>query len=478
MPQQPGEIVAEKYRLVRRLARGGMGAVWQARHLGLDSDVAVKFRRADAEGGKVPDERFRREARLAAQLKSPHVVHVYDFGLHENEGYIAMELLEGQDFAELIEESPLLPEAQACSLLAQAARGVQLAHEQGLIHRDIKPSNLFVTLISGQPLVKVLDFGIAKQKVDEGAELTAGGIVLGSPAYMSPEQTRGGRVDERADIWGLSSVLYQMLTAQPPFDGENSHDIVVKICTTDVVPPGQLRAELGKRWDEFFRLAMHRDPARRIASVQEWLDRLARVTGDESLQSSSPEPVVQLHSGLAGVGRDDETQALEEPEKVALPGPLLWWSAAGLVVAFLVLVGGEISKQRSPTTTRSRAASDALDQATPAALPRASSLTTSASLTTPLAQEIAAEAAVSNKSEADAAGALRAARPPADLPRAEASPGSRPSLPLGALPPRAVPPRAEVASGDPPRSNLSPDEVEPTQSPATDPVFGLPLATP
>ncbi len=309
MPEQSGQIVADKYQLVRRLARGGMGAVWRARHLELDVEIALKFPRGDAELGERAQRRFRSEARAAAMLKSAHVVHIYDYGVHEGSGYIAMELLEGEDLAaRLVREDVLTPEV-AVDLLLQAARGVEAAHQRGLVHRDIKPQNLFLARDGHGLTVKVLDFGIAKIHEDHGGETTQSGMVFGSPSYMSPEQARGADVDVRTDIWALGAVLYRMLTGKLPFEGANPHDIVVKLCTENVPPATSVRPELASAWDGFFRRVMARERQRRPGSIAELRELLESMPGFVSLARISHLHHHSLPTSRVA-GRETETAAL------------------------------------------------------------------------------------------------------------------------------------------------------------------------
>ncbi len=290
MSPQAEEIVAGKYRLERHLARGGMGAVWRARHLELDVNVALKFLRSDTVQDDRADARFRREAQAAAQLKSPHVVHIYDFGSHDGNSYLAMELLEGVDLEQFLGEGGRLPLEEALTILEGAGRGLKAVHRAGLVHRDIKPSNLFVAREGGDSVIKLLDFGIAKRLASQSAseqtpsekqhsaETTAAGEVFGSPAYMSPEQARGGTVGSRSDLWSLAAVFFRMLTGQSPFQGENSGDVVVKVCTEDPPPASTFSADLGEEVDAFFRRALSRDPNQRFSEVDELLEAAFALT--------------------------------------------------------------------------------------------------------------------------------------------------------------------------------------------------------
>src|SRR5689334_1671836 len=223
----PGTIVADKYRLERVLGRGGMGMVIEARHVQLGTSFALKFLHRSILGNTSVTERFLREARATAALRSEHVCRVFDVGSFEGAPFLVMELLEGTDLERVLHrEKRLLPQV-ACNYMIQACAGVSEAHAARIVHRDLKPGNLFlVTRADGGPLVKVLDFGIAKAPQTTELGLTGTDHILGSPAYMSLEQLRSSRlVDTRSDIWSLGVILYELLAGRRPFNGEGVADL-------------------------------------------------------------------------------------------------------------------------------------------------------------------------------------------------------------------------------------------------------------
>jgi len=226
-PVEIGQVLAEKYRVERVLGAGGMGVVVAAHHLQLELEVAIKFLRGEALMDGEAVARFQREARAAVKLKSEHVARVLDVGtLASGSPFLVMELLDGLDLGTLIESGEKIATGDAVDYVLQASEAVAEAHSLGIVHRDLKPRNLFLTTrVDGRPLVKVLDFGISKllEGAAEGANftLTSTTDIVGSPSYMSPEQLRSARtVDERTDIWSLGVVLFELLTAKLPFDGE------------------------------------------------------------------------------------------------------------------------------------------------------------------------------------------------------------------------------------------------------------------
>jgi serine/threonine-protein kinase len=216
----PGDQIAAKYRLVRPLAEGGMGTVWVAHNVDLDVSVAIKLLRAELVA--THSERLLHEARLLARLQHPAIVRVHDCGKTElGDPFIVMELLDGESLADTLERRSRLAPIEAVSLLLPVAEALRTAHEAGIVHRDIKPENVFLASVGGRVQPKVLDFGIALADF-AGVRRTADGSVLGSPAYMSPEQARGdAEIDAASDVWALSVVIYELVTGFSPFERDN-----------------------------------------------------------------------------------------------------------------------------------------------------------------------------------------------------------------------------------------------------------------
>lgn len=282
LPIQPGDVLLGKYRVERILGAGGMGAVVEATHLGLDQRVAMKFMLphvADREGNI---ERFMREARAASKLRSEHVPKVLDFGTIEHSmPYLVMELLDGCDLAAMIRPTTPLDVAEVCEIGIQACEALSEAHARGIIHRDIKPANLFVTRrADGSPCLKVLDFGIAKQLSDVGAldpqGLTATDAMIGSPYYMSPEQLRSARdVDARSDIWSLGVTLYQALTRKRPYVAENLGALILCIVENPPVPPHDMRPDIPPALGNVLLKCLQRKPDDRFQNMFELASALA-----------------------------------------------------------------------------------------------------------------------------------------------------------------------------------------------------------
>ena len=233
-----GTVFQNKYRVDSILGQGGMGVVAACTHLQLNERVAIKMLRKDALLDEEAIERFTREARAAARLKSEYVARVTDTGLFDGVPYMVMEFLEGLDLGQLLDQRGTLPVPWACELTLQTAEALAEAHSLGIVHRDVKPTNLFVTWRpDGSALVKVLDFGISKTAAGTDMQLTQTQSLLGTPAYMSPEQMRSARlVDSRSDIWSLGSVLYELIEGRRPFEADSFSEMCVKVAVDAPAP--------------------------------------------------------------------------------------------------------------------------------------------------------------------------------------------------------------------------------------------------
>ncbi len=278
------------YVLGNLIGSGGMGEVWQATHRFLVRPAAIKLIKPDVLGaltkaqGDVLVERFRREARAAANLRSPHTIQLYDFGVASNGTfYYVMELLNGMDLQTLVSKHGPLPAARTIFLLQQACESLAEAHERGLVHRDIKPANIQVCRMGHYfDYVKVLDFGLVKTvptaaMPELAANLTAANTVTGTPAYLSPESALGERVDQRSDIYALGCVAYWMLTGRYVFTGDSSLQIVARHVNTAPVPPSRHSAfDISPALDELVMACLKKRPSDRPATARELCDRLGR----------------------------------------------------------------------------------------------------------------------------------------------------------------------------------------------------------
>ena len=234
-----GQVLLGKYRVEEILGQGGMGIVARCTHLLTDAQIAIKMLRSDVLTDEDATQRFMREAQNAVRLRSEYVAHVHDVGVLENGvPYMCMEFLDGHDLGALIEEQGHVAVPWAVELMLQAAEALAEAHSISIVHRDVKPTNLFVTWRpDGTSLIKVLDFGISKSPMGTDMQLTQTQSLLGTPAYMSPEQMRSARlVDARTDIWSLGTVMYELLEGRRPFEAESFSEMCVKVAVDPPAP--------------------------------------------------------------------------------------------------------------------------------------------------------------------------------------------------------------------------------------------------
>jgi eukaryotic-like serine/threonine-protein kinase len=365
LPVQPGELFLGKYRIERVLGRGGMGVVMAAHHEGLDERVAIKFLGAAGVGKKLALSRFEREARAAAKLKNEHVARVLDVGqFGEGAAYMVVEYLAGHDLGVELDDKGTLEVADAVDYVLQAIDAVADAHARGIVHRDLKPSNLFLSRRSnGAPLIKVLDFGIAKSDTSDGSgdggSLTATNAIMGSPRYMSPEQIRSTKtVDHRSDIWSLGVVLYELLTGAAPFSGDSSTELFAAVLMDTPRSLRELRADLPEGLEKVVRRCLARDRNERYPSVaalandlaafapprsRALLDRFSRDAGAEAtlLAAATPDPNESASKRASTTGGEPRAVAQTDTswtplEPIVRRGPV----AVGAVGFLFVLAFG------------------------------------------------------------------------------------------------------------------------------------------
>jgi serine/threonine protein kinase len=269
-----GDVIGGKFRVERVLGTGGMGMVVAAKHTELGQRVAVKVMLAEAASDPQHAERFTREARSAVQLQSLHTARVLDVGrLKNGEPFMVMEYLEGEDLDEFVRKTGPLPPNIAVDYILQACEAFAEAHGLGMIHRDIKLKNMFLTkTVDGRPLVKVLDFGLAK-KIGVGntdVSLTNTSAVFGSPQYMSPEQMRSAKdVDTRSDIWSIGVCLYELLTGHVPYEAQGVAEICAMVLKDPVPPLSKWVVGLTPELEMIVARCLEKDPEKRFQSVAE-----------------------------------------------------------------------------------------------------------------------------------------------------------------------------------------------------------------
>ena len=378
----PGAIVATKYRVERPIGQGGMGIVVEATRLDDDTRVAIKVLNADALKNAETVARFEREARAVAKIGGDHVARIYEVGdLGDGAKFIVMEYLEGQDLAVLIRQRGALPVAEAIDYIAQACVALADAHAVGVVHRDLKPGNLFLTRgARGEPLVKLLDFGIAKSigtAKDEGeATLTTTESFVGSPVYMSPEQMMSPKkVDCRADIWSLGVTLYRLLTRRVPFEGDTPMEICGLILSgAKPIPLSQVLADVPATLDAAVLKCLQREPSQRFRNVADLAAALApfgspsaaasasraraALVGAESTWDTLAGPILPPVAALPPFDPDAietlsartiSTVASIPRTRDASPGRRIWLA----LVAALVVGGGAFIAFRAPSSTGS-----------------------------------------------------------------------------------------------------------------------------
>jgi eukaryotic-like serine/threonine-protein kinase len=366
-PVTAGTVLAGKYRLISLVGRGGMGSVWRAERMGWQAPVAIKLMNAVDVHDSPALARFQREARLAASLRSIHVVQVLDDGVDEATGapFIVMELLDGESLAERLARVQRLRPPVVAQIITQIARALGRAHDAGLIHRDLKPDNILIVRNDDEEIVKVLDFGIAKWMAGPPghAGATLQGQMLGTPAYMSPEHfANSSHIDHRADLWSLGVIAFECMVGARPFQGETLVSLALNVCSGKFALASSL-AEVPDGFDTWFARAVAQDPARRYPSARLMAEELRGLCGQLPMlweveatpppehttrEKTELEPVLELtrraRSSRAPSAHDPKFPITEVdsvlPARLRTPlpskrGGLRWALAAALVLGFV-----------------------------------------------------------------------------------------------------------------------------------------------
>jgi serine/threonine protein kinase len=297
---EPGAVILGKYRVEYVIGKGGMGVVARAHHLDLDQPVAIKLLLPSALENEATVQRFRREARAMVQLKSEHVSKVFDIGTLENGApYMVMEYLEGKDLGQWLRDQKRLEPGFAVDLVLQACEALAEAHAAGIVHRDIKPGNFFLTRGSdGAPLLKVLDFGIAKALHAVNEDFTTSQQLMGTPSYMSPEQMLSSKnVDARTDIWALGVVLYELVSGRRPFRADSYAGLCLAVTSAPMRPLDDIDIPVGL--SQIIIRCLQKDPSRRFRDVGELATALAPHAGSAAQASRSSERAARILA-LAG----------------------------------------------------------------------------------------------------------------------------------------------------------------------------------
>src|SRR5215470_16850473 len=331
---QPGMIVRNKYEILARIGVGGMGAVYKGRHVTFNELCAIKVVNDSIAGDKNFLQRFQTEAVVTRKLRHPNAVRVDDFDYTDDgRPFIVMELVEGRNVGEVLESEGPLPVTRAARIATQVAQALGAAHKLGFIHRDIKPGNIVLTTNDqGQELAKVLDFGIAKLRqaageAQSGVTMTMTGMVVGTPLYMSPEQFMGKKagdeIDGRTDLYSLGVVLYQMVTARLPFEGDTLYSIMLQHMEGNALPPDELVPELNipPALSKAIVKAIDKSRELRFQSAEEFISAL-----DQAALESSASPHLDLAAKITSVtpvaeNRASQVSLSQTPQPGPVPSP-------------------------------------------------------------------------------------------------------------------------------------------------------------
>ncbi|HET8677597.1 MAG TPA: SUMF1/EgtB/PvdO family nonheme iron enzyme [Blastocatellia bacterium] len=311
-----GRLLAGRYKVIQKIGEGGMGAVYKAIHNKMDRVCAIKTLTGLSTDNEAAVARFNREAKNSSRIDSPHAITIYDFGEAENGLlYLAMEFIDGKQLSDLLEQEGVLPVERVVNITDQIAEALTAAHALGIVHRDLKPDNIMITQKADEPdYVKVLDFGIAKTMADDGADtVTKTGFVLGTPAYMSPEQLTGESLDGRSDVYSLAIIVYEMLSGQLPFEGDNLQAKMIKRLMSDPIRLRDVMPSISDSVERAVMAGLVRDRDNRTATVQEFASSLSdayglstisisrRSTGRLNMSPTSEGGTVELNNSQPGM---------------------------------------------------------------------------------------------------------------------------------------------------------------------------------
>jgi serine/threonine-protein kinase len=475
LPELPAlpELIGGKYRPLGIIGEGAMGIVYSVEHILTGEQLALKVMTAHRGAGRDAIERFKREARASANIKSEHVVRIIDADVApelDRAPYLVMDLLEGTDLEKATADQPIAAPT-VLEWLRQIARALDKAHRIGIVHRDLKPENLFLTYREdGRPLIKILDFGIAKIAA-ESTGTTQSGQILGTPLYMSPEQARGdpAHIGPSSDLYALGLIAYKLLIGTPYWDATSVAGIIGQVLYEAMAPPSTRGSPLGPEFDQWFLRACNRDSSLRFSSAIEQVEMLARAlgqptteTGVEGLRSNpgasgdslnTTGPGTKVSPGAARHGHETLNQSNNTlvssssstgglmANRTSTRRKAVFYTM--IPVAFLLVIGAVIFSKKEPEPTPTVLAAQA-----PAAPPLATTPAPVPPPTATAAPAASTEAAPTETAGASAKpGAMAVATPPP-------APGKRkePPLPAPAKAPRSAPtpgPTHERAGNDP-----------------------------
>ncbi|MGH7530545.1 MAG: serine/threonine-protein kinase [Gemmatimonadales bacterium] len=338
-----GQVVADRYHVVKKLGEGGMGQVYLAEHVKMGRRSAIKVMNPATVHDPDAVARFNREAANASRITHPNVCAIYDFG-ETADGliYLAMEFVEGEPLTDMLEREGALPVPRAVSIFLQVAEALQAAHDLGIVHRDLKPDNIMLTRRKGGgDAVKVVDFGIAKAVGGdaEGQKVTKTGLIIGTPEFMSPEQLSADTVDGRSDLYSLALVLYRMLTGKLPFEATTAQEAMIKRLTDEPAQLAQVRPDLKfpAGLQAVLDTALARSPLDRYQSVAKFAGDIAAVTGGRGVGSG---PTSVIPHTRPTPDPDSQTQLIAPPPPPRPPARPRKGSMALVAIGAVVVLGG------------------------------------------------------------------------------------------------------------------------------------------
>jgi serine/threonine-protein kinase len=441
---RPGDRLGERYVVIQEMAAGGMGTLWRARHVELEVDVALKVISSRA-SSPASSKRFKREAQAAAKLRSPNIVQVLDYGEFEGQPFLAMELLKGEDLATRIARAGRLRFDEVARILDGMAKGVQHAHDAGIVHRDLKPGNVFIEKVGQEEVVKILDFGIAKDlaAVPDPASTTGVGVV-GSPAYMSPEQVWAKKVGYRTDVWSMGVVVFEMLTGENPFLDDTLAKIFERIIRDPLPKVRDREPALPESLDAFFERALARTADERFGSAKELAEAFhAAIEGRELPPPARLDPNATTARAQSA---SEAAETVRRRDRVARSG-----RGRAVVAALVLALAGGMAWLFRPKSEP------------PATAPPAPS--------TPSTQDalLPPEPSPRQPEAAPVSTQLPATTAWSPAPKRSAEPARPRPIPNAPAPPSGVPVATPAAS--------SPAAVPSTPAPASrDPRFGIPVS--
>lgn len=425
---EPGTIVAERYRIVDSIGKGGMGVVYKASNIHMGKTVAMKMMLQETSTNSQDYRRFQREAQAASLLDHPNIVSIHDFGFSSGQAYLCMDYLEGTSLDCIVEKQPLTLD-QFRHIFAQACDALQHAHDKGIVHRDLKPSNIMITERRGDKnYVVILDFGLVKMMETGGDhKLTATNMVVGSPLYMSPEQCRAQPLDQRSDIYSLGCVMYEALTGRPPLMADTIFDLMSAHISQE---PAPLRDALPGLYvpaalEKVILQALAKDPARRFQSMKELAKAIEdSFSGAPELAISRPIPAYSKDGINPAASRSIEIARKEQKQHKIMSAAVAVWIVLG-AGAIVKMKFDELNRSKSPTSSQHSPGTS----------------TFASTNNTPGSSESDPIRLASNNQETSGP-----PRPLTPIPATHYPTEKEPSPPPGTLPPPMVPPNAATAA--------------------------------